>query len=61
MERQSLWHKVLLHKYGDIDGKLVRGGRKSLCWWADICSVEVDFEGFQNWFSESIKKKLVMV
>lgn len=59
-ERQSLWYRVLLYRYGDSDGKLVFGGRKSSSWWTDICSVERVVEGSHNWFSEGIKKKLVM-
>ena len=36
MDREGLWFKVLVSRYGEERGKLREGGRYNSSWWREI-------------------------
>jgi hypothetical protein len=33
VDREGIWFKVLVAKYGMTDGRITRGGRQASLWW----------------------------
>jgi len=59
VDREGLWFKVLVSRYGEERGRLREGGRGGSSWWRDIVRIHDgwDVEG-GSWFEESIQKKV---
>lgn len=57
MEKQGLWYRALLDRYGDVEGVLGEGGRGSSLWWRDVNLVDKGIWGFRhNWLWGSMLK-----
>lgn len=57
VERESLWVRVLLARYGEREGVLRNVGSKGSVWWRDVCSMEDRSEtGQAGWLAESFRK-----
>lgn len=59
MLRQSLWFKVLAHKYGVEGGLIKSSGRNASKCWTDLNNLGNEGTGFRrNWFMDSIAKSV---
>lgn len=36
-DKEGLWYRVLLAKYGELEGMLSEDPRKGSSWWKDVC------------------------
>jgi len=47
VDRESVWHRVLVARYGEVGGRVLAGGRGGSSWWRDISRIRngVGFEG----------------
>lgn len=58
-EKEALWYKVLVSRYGERNVRLNVSGQTGSRWWTDICSLEsLKEDPMENWFSEAISRKL---
>lgn len=59
IEKTDLWYKVLVGRYGGVDGQVDASGQKGSRWWRDICSLEKPSADLQErWFSDAVCRKL---
>lgn len=59
MDREGLWYKVLVARYGEVDGQLCAGGRRDSYWWREVAKIRDGGEGFGGgWFRGSVVKKV---
>ncbi|PNY13834.1 cysteine-rich receptor-like protein kinase [Trifolium pratense] len=58
-DKDGLWFKVLVAKYGMTDGRISGGGRQASLWWKDLCDVR-DGVGLSigRWFENNISRKV---
>ncbi|GAU37197.1 hypothetical protein TSUD_30620 [Trifolium subterraneum] len=59
VDKEGLWFKVLVAKYGMTDGRITRRGRQASLWWQDLCDVRdgVDLS-IGKWFENNISRKV---
>jgi hypothetical protein len=44
VDREGLWYRVLVARYGEEDGVLKDGGRRASGWWRDIVRLRAVWE-----------------
>jgi len=59
VDREGLWFKVLLSRYGEERGRLREGDRMGSVWWKEIVKIRegIGVEG-GSWFEVNISKRL---
>jgi len=59
VDREGLWFKVLLSRYGEEKGRPREEGRMGSAWWKEIVKIRagIGVEG-GSWFEENISKRL---
>ncbi|WJX63191.1 hypothetical protein P8452_48110 [Trifolium repens] len=58
VDREGLWFRVLVARYGEEGGHLFEGGRRGSLWWRDIWHIrEGDVLG-GRWFEEHVSKRV---
>ncbi|GAU47696.1 hypothetical protein TSUD_190240 [Trifolium subterraneum] len=59
VDKEGLWFKVLVAKYGMTDGRITRGGRQASLWWQDLCDVRNGIGlSIGRWFENNISRKV---
>jgi len=59
VERDGLWRKVLVARYGAEDGGLEAGGRSCSSWWREIVRIRDSLgEGSEGWFMSSVRRQV---
>ncbi|GAU24512.1 hypothetical protein TSUD_156240 [Trifolium subterraneum] len=59
VDREGLWYRVLVARYGVDRGRLRDGGRRGSSWWREIARIRDNGGGLGGaWFGESIVKKV---
>ena len=59
MDRDGLWCRVLVARYGEVGGRLEAGGRSVSSWWREVRRIrdgEGDIGG--GWFGDSVRRKV---
>ena len=56
-DREGLWYRVLVARYGEEGGCVMAGGGGGSSWWRDIGRIHdgVGFDG-SSWFAENVCK-----
>jgi hypothetical protein len=57
VDRGGLWHRVLVARYGEVNGKF--GGWSGSSWWKEVAKIR-DRDGVDGsgWFEESVVRKV---
>ena len=59
LDREGLWRKVLVARYGVADGGLEDGGRSCSSWWWEIVRIRDGIgEGREGWFSACVRRRV---
>ncbi|XP_024640828.1 uncharacterized protein [Medicago truncatula] len=59
LERDALWRKVLVARYGVEDGSLEDGGRSCSSWWREIVRIRDGIgEGGEGWFGSCVRRRV---
>jgi hypothetical protein len=59
VERDGLWRRVLVARYGAEDGGLEDGGRSCSSWWWEIVRIRDGIgEGGEGWFGSGIRRQV---
>ncbi|GAU11649.1 hypothetical protein TSUD_334620 [Trifolium subterraneum] len=59
VDREGLWYRVLVARYGVERGRLRDGGRRESSWWREITRIRDNGGGIGGaWFGECIVKKV---
>lgn len=59
LERDDLWRKVLVARYGVEDGGLEDGGRSCSSWWREIVRIRDGIgEGGEGWFGSCVRRRV---
>jgi len=59
VERDGLWRKVLVARYGVEDGGLADGGQSCSSWWQEIVRIRDGLgEGGEGWFMSSVRRQV---
>jgi hypothetical protein len=51
VDRDNLWYRVLVARYGEDDGRLDDGGRSGSLWWKEVVKIRDGVGGGEGWFS----------
>ena len=57
VDREGLWRKVLVARYGVEDGRLEDGGRSCSSWWREIVRIRDGVGGGERWFAECVRRR----
>jgi hypothetical protein len=56
VDREGLWFRVLVAKYGIVEGRLQAGGREGSTWWREIVNIRDGFGSlFGSWFPDILR------
>nr|ABD28747.2 Putative non-LTR retroelement reverse transcriptase, related [Medicago truncatula] len=59
LEREALWRKVLVARYGVADGGLEDGARSCSSWWREIVRIRDGIgEGGEGWFGSCVRRRV---
>ncbi|GAU34960.1 hypothetical protein TSUD_312910 [Trifolium subterraneum] len=59
VDKEGLWFRVLVARYGLERGRLREGGERGSSWWREIAKIRDDVGGLgSGWFRESVVKKV---
>ncbi|XP_024640465.1 uncharacterized protein [Medicago truncatula] len=53
VEKESLWYRVLVARYGEEGGRLLDGGRTASAWWRAIATLHSE-----AWFGTNVKRSV---
>jgi hypothetical protein len=53
VEKESLWYRVLVARYGMRDGQVCAGGRDSSVWWRNVSTLR-----WEGWFHGNVSRVL---
>jgi len=59
VDREGLWYRVLVARYGELGGRLEVGGRSGSSWWREVGRIhggDGDIGG--GWFSASVRRRV---
>jgi hypothetical protein len=59
VDRDGLWFRVLVARYGLERGRLREGGRDGSAWWKEIARIMDGVGGIrEGWFGDSVTRKV---
>jgi hypothetical protein len=59
VDREGLWFRVLVARYGLEHGRLREGGRGGSAWWREIVRIRDGVGGIRDgWFGESVTRRV---
>jgi hypothetical protein len=59
VDREGLWYRVLVARYGEERGRLCEAGRKGSTWWREIGRIREGVGALGGgWFGECISRKV---
>ncbi|XP_024640756.1 uncharacterized mitochondrial protein AtMg00310-like [Medicago truncatula] len=59
LEKEALWRKVLVARYGEADGGLEDGGRSCSSWWREIVRIRDGIgDGGEGWFGSCVRRRV---
>ena len=58
IDREGLWRRVLVARYGAEDGRLEDGGRSCSTWWREIVRIQDGVRGGERWFSDCVRRRV---
>jgi hypothetical protein len=59
VDRDGLWYRVLVARYGEEAGRLEVGGRSTSSWWKEVVKIRDGMgEGEGSWFEERVSKRV---
>jgi hypothetical protein len=59
VDREGLWYRVLVARYGEEDGRLEDGGRSGSLWWKEVVKIrDGTVGGGEGWFSSCVARRV---
>jgi len=59
VDREGLWRRVLVARYGVADGGLEARGRSCSSWWREIVRIRDEIgEGGEGWFADCVRRRV---
>ncbi|XP_039683864.1 uncharacterized protein [Medicago truncatula] len=58
VDRDGLWYRVLVARYGEEDGRLEDGGRSGSLWWKEVMKIRDGVGGGVGWFNECVARRV---
>ncbi|GAU19481.1 hypothetical protein TSUD_77250 [Trifolium subterraneum] len=58
VDREGLWFRVLVARYGMERGRIRDGGRRGSTWWREIACIQRGSELGSSWFGEQVSRRV---
>jgi len=59
VDRESMWYRVLVSRYGEVYGRLEDGGRSGSNWWKDVVKIRDGIDsGGDSWFEGCVERRV---
>jgi len=59
VDRDGLWYRVLVARYGELGGSLEVGGRSVSCWWREVSRIRDRVgDGGSGWFDGQVLRRV---